>query len=164
MASTVEERLALLENEREILRTLHAYGNSIDYGNEEEFIDCWLPDAEMHWPIPPYAAPFIGHDRIREAFRGHTHAPATYHKHFVVDPRIRIDGDVARVESYFARLDKDGDGPYVRGFGRYLDVLLRCPDGRWRFKERHAESEASSPKPRPGGSIGSVHPEQRSAG
>ena len=30
MASTVEERLALLEHEREILRTLHAYGNSPD--------------------------------------------------------------------------------------------------------------------------------------
>lgn len=152
---TVEERLALLEDERGILRTLQAYGHAIDYGDEEEFLDCWLADAVCHWPIPPYEAPFVGHEALRSAFRGHTHAPFTYHKHVVVDATIEVDGDEARAESYFARIDNGEDGPYIMGFGRYLDVLERCADGRWRFKERRAESEGKSPRPRPGGPAGS---------
>ena len=32
--------------------------------------------------------------------------------------------------------------PFVRAFGRYLDQLVRDPDGRWRFVERIAEVEA----------------------
>jgi ketosteroid isomerase-like protein len=146
----MEARLALLEDEREILRTLHAYGSSIDYGDEARWIDCWLPDAVLSWPSPRYDGPFAGHDRLRQAFLGHTHAPDFFHKHFVVDPQIEIDGDTAHVQSYYARLDTGDDGPYIRGYGRYLDVLLRCDDGRWRFQERRAESEGRSSRPRPG--------------
>src|SRR5688500_2925940 len=113
---SLEERLALLEDEREIQRTLCAYGNSIDYGNEGEWIDCWLADAVLHWPTQIYPTPFEGHEGLRRAFRGHTHAPSIFHKHVVVDPRIEIEGDTASVESYFARLDEDEDGPYIRGF------------------------------------------------
>jgi ketosteroid isomerase-like protein len=156
--AALEERLAVLEAEREIMRTLYDYGYALDYGDEEAFLDCWLPDATMHWPNPPYRAPFEGHEALRKAFSGHTHAPAIYHKHFVVDPRIAITGDSARVESYFTRLDTGADGPYLRGYGRYIDVLHRCPDGRWRFKERRAEGEAGSPRPRPGGPAGSASP------
>ena len=134
--AALAERLALLEAEREIMRTLHDYGYALDYGDVEAFLDCWLPDAAMYWPIPPYGAPFKGHDGLRKAFDGHTHAPAIYHKHFVVDPRIAVTGDVARVESYFTRLDTDKDGPYMRGYGRYIDVLQRCPDGRWRLDRK----------------------------
>jgi ketosteroid isomerase-like protein len=147
--ASIEERLALLEDEREIMRTLVTYGNSLDYGNEEEWIDCWLPDGVWHRAIFP--EPFEGHDAIRATFRGHTHAPSTYHKHVVVDPRIRIDGDTADVESYFARLDVADDGPYIQAFGRYVDVLHRCGDGRWRFKSRRSEIDASSTRPLPGG-------------
>ena len=43
----------------------------------------------------------------------------------------------------FARLDRYTSGPGIRSFGRYRDVLARCADGRWRFKERIAEREAS---------------------
>jgi SnoaL-like domain len=146
---SVEERLALIEAEREILRTLHGYGRGLDYGDEEEFIDGWLEEGVLHWPNPPYEDPFVGHERLREAFRGHTHAPLVYHKHVVVDPRIEVDGDTATVESYFARLDNADHGPYIRAFGRYRDVLVRCGDGRWRFKERRAEVEGLSPQSRP---------------
>ena len=137
---SIEERLALLEAEREILRTLHAYGHAIDYGDEEEFLDCWLEDAALHWPV--YKEPIVGREALRAAFQGHTHAPALYHKHVVVDPRIDLDGDTAHVMSYYARLDEDPERPFIRGFGRYQDVLVRCEDGRWRSKERRTEHES----------------------
>jgi ketosteroid isomerase-like protein len=143
MSPTLEalaERLELLEAERAIMSTLHAYGNAIDYGHEDEYRGCWLEDAVLHWPT--YPEPLRGRTAIMDAFRAHTHAPAVYHKHFVLDPRIEVSGDSAKVESYYARLDDRAEGPYIRSFGRYLDLLQRDDDGRWRFRERRAEAES----------------------
>ena len=42
----LEERLQALEDERAILQTLYAYGHSIDYGLEEEFVRRWSEWAE----------------------------------------------------------------------------------------------------------------------
>ena len=80
MTPTVEERLAALEAERDIHRTLYSYGHAVDYGWEEQ--------------------------------------------------------------SMFARLDSYPDGPGICAFGRYTDALVRCPDGRWRFTDRHADIES----------------------
>ena len=38
-------RLAALEAERAILRTLYRYGHSIDYGLEQEWVDCFTEDG-----------------------------------------------------------------------------------------------------------------------
>jgi ketosteroid isomerase-like protein len=138
----LEARLRLLEDERAILRTLYAYGHAIDYGYEDEFAECWTEDAVLHWP---WREPLTGRAAILEAFRAHTHAPERFHKHLLVEPRVRVEGDRATVESMYARLDAYEDGPKLRSFGRYLDVLVRCPDGRWRFEERRAENEAKLP-------------------
>jgi ketosteroid isomerase-like protein len=140
---SVEERLQRLEDERGILSTLYTYGHAVDYGYEDQWVDCWTEDAVLHWPTRP--GPLEGREAIRDAFRAHTHAPDKFHKHFLVEPRIRLDGDRATVESYYARLDQYEDGPKVRSFGRYRDVLVRCDDGRWRFKERRAENESRLP-------------------
>jgi ketosteroid isomerase-like protein len=140
---TVDERLQRLEDERAILSTLYTYGHAVDYGYEDEWVDCWTEDAVLHWPTRP--GPLEGREAIAGAFREHTHAPEKFHKHFLVEPRIRLDGDRATVESYYARLDQYEDGPKVRSFGRYRDVLVRCDDGRWRFEERRAENESRLP-------------------
>jgi hypothetical protein len=39
------KRLAALEEERAILRTLYRYGHSIDYGLELEWVDCFTEDG-----------------------------------------------------------------------------------------------------------------------
>ena len=137
----VEQRLRALEDERGILDTLHAYAHSLDYGLRELWLDCWTEDAVLHWPHTS----FEGHAGIGGAFDAHSHAPEKFHKHFLVEPRVKVDGDRATVESYFARLDNAPDGPFLRSFGRYLDVLVRGGDGRWRFQERRAERESLIP-------------------
>ncbi len=138
--ATIEERLRWLEDEQDILKTLYAYGHSLDYGLEADWLDCWAEDAVLKWPN---REPLTGHAALTTAFRAHTHAPQAYHKHVVVEPRIKIDGDRATADTMFARLDRYTSGPGIRSFGRYRDVLARCADGRWRFKERIAEREAS---------------------
>lgn len=139
MSATLEERVRRLEDERDILRTLYTYGFGIDYGLEDEYADCWTEDAVLYWPNRP---PLEGRGAIVAAFQAHTHAPAFFHKHVIAEPRIEIDGERATSECYFARLDDYDDGPELRSFGRYRDVLVRCLDGRWRFQERRADLEA----------------------
>jgi ketosteroid isomerase-like protein len=141
MTQTTEERLQLLEDERAILRRLYTYGHSIDYGYEDEFVDCWVPDGVLYWPDPH--PPYKGHDALREIFRKHTHAPDRFHKHMIVEPQIEIDGDRATADSMFTRLDDYPDGPAPSSYGRYRDKLVRCDDGKWRFVERLTEREAS---------------------
>jgi ketosteroid isomerase-like protein len=136
----LEARLGRLEDERAILQTLYAYGHSIDYGDEALFADCWTEDAVLDWPFHDL---YEGREAILGAFRRHTHAPDVYHKHFMVEPLIDLRGDEAAARCLYSRLDRDADGePYVRSFGRYVDRLVRCPDGRWRLAHRRAENEA----------------------
>jgi ketosteroid isomerase-like protein len=136
--------LQRLEDEQSIRQTLHAYGHAIDYGREEEFVDCWTETAVLLWtPTPERDVGFlerrlVGREAIREAFREHTHAPDMFHKHLLFQPQIQLDGDRATVESGFARVDEGEGGPVLRSFGRYDDVLVRCEDGRWRFAQREA--------------------------
>lgn len=141
MTDDLERRLRALEDERSILDTLYAYGHALDYGWRDVWLDCWTETAVLRWPHAAYT----GHEEIGAAFDGHSHAPERFHKHLLVEPRIRLDGDRATADSYFARLDNGDEGPYVRSFGRYRDVLVRCPDGRWRIQERLAERESLVP-------------------
>jgi ketosteroid isomerase-like protein len=139
--SSLEERLRLLEDERAILDRLYAYGHSLDYGRRDEWLDCWTEDAVLAWPHET----FTGREAIGRAFDGHSHAPEAFHKHLLVEPRVRVSGDSATAESYFARLNDAPGGPVVRSFGRYLDVLVRCADGAWRIRERRLERESLIP-------------------
>lgn len=142
MKPSIEDRLNSLEDEQGILRTLYTYGHALDYGLEAEFLDCFTEDALLYWATPE---PINGRAAIAQAFRSHSHAPAAYHKHLLIEPLIRIQGDSAVVESMFARLDHHDDGPRIRSFGRYRDILQRGADDRWRFKERRAERESRIP-------------------
>jgi hypothetical protein len=140
--STIEERLQRLEDERAILRTLYLYSHGIDYDLEAQWLDCFTDDACLYWPGQE---PCQGLEAIAEAFRAHPHAPASWMKHFVALPVIEIDGDSARVNSYYQRVvgepwAPEGD-PKMASFGRYEDVLVRGDDNRWRFKERRAHNE-----------------------
>ena len=152
LSEALAERLRRLEDEQSIRETLYSYGHALDYGYEDEFVECWTPTAVLVWqPTPERDVGFVerrlvGRDAITEAFRGHTHAPEMFHKHLLFQPQIRLTGDTATVESGFARLDEGAGGPVLRSFGRYRDELVRCDDGRWRFTLREAfiESRVSS--------------------
>ncbi len=138
MTEALLAELRLLRDERDITRTLYAYGHTLDYGDEAGFIDCWTEDAMLWWPGP---GEMRGHEALRKGFRAHTHAPELFHKHLVMAPMITIDGDTATVASMMARLDPYDGMPAIRAYGRYLDKLRRCADGKWRICERIPEVE-----------------------
>lgn len=144
-------QVAMLMAERAVLDTLYRYGHSIDYGHEEEWLDCFEPGGafDVRYRVgAKWSRRYEGRSELAGFIAAHSRAPDRWHKHLLFEPLVTVDGDRATARSYFARLDADSDGtPFVRAFGRYLDELVRGPDGRWRFVERVAEVEAVAASP-----------------
>ncbi len=144
----IESRLALLEAESAILKNLYRYGHAIDYGDEEAWVDCFTEDGvfdvRARLPHQPHRV-VSGREELRAFVTRHTRAPELWHKHLLIEPKVEVDGDTATCTSYLAVLMEHDEEPLVRVFGRYRDRLARCPDGRWRFRERIAEVESMRP-------------------
>lgn len=141
----LEARLERLEVQNSILDRLYAYGHSIDYGAEAEWLDCFTEDGI--WDVRPRRGshpPILcrGQRELAAYIATHTRAPDQWHKHLLAEPIIRIHGESASCESYFVRLDVDDSGSHtVTGQGRYRDRLVREADGLWRFAQRIVEVE-----------------------
>lgn len=136
----LEARLARLEHERGVVRTLHAYAHAIDYGDEVGWVDCFAEDGvfDVRGRIQTFVR---GRDELQRFIARHSRAPAAWHKHFMVEPLVVLEDGVATCSSYFTVLRDQGGVPVVGVFGRYLDRLVPEADGRWRFAERVAEVE-----------------------
>lgn len=151
--SSLEERVALLEerqgeleDRQAVLDTLQAYSHAIDLGEEEAFLDCFTPDAtfEIRSELPDYpVAAHTGIEALKGFIESHTKPPAVHHKHLYVLPNIAVDGDRATAVAYFVHLVDQDHRPVLISYGRYLDVLIRCDDSRWRILERVSEVHAS---------------------
>jgi hypothetical protein len=153
--STLEERVKAIEDERAILKVLYQYSHSLDQGCvAEDFVDLFTEDARWYSTIDGrWAGVTMGPRNGREDFQQwasdmppkESVPTRGYSKHYVVEPDVRIDGDSATVESYLLMVRDSEKGPYIWSMGRYLDQLIRCPDGRWRIKERHLAREGAAP-------------------
>ena len=141
----LRDRLARVEDEREIVATLYRYGDALDHGDRDQFLDCFTPDA--HYEVlmrldPSNGFDHDGHEELAAYFDAHTHAPDAYHKHITTNPTVTVDGAAAEVQSYFLRVDSPASGPaVVLAAGRYIDSLERGSDGRWRIRARRCEVE-----------------------
>ncbi len=138
-------RLKHLEDEAAIQSTLYAYGSALDYGDREQFLRCFTPDADYYVDMRisgPGAMEFHGHDQLTAYFDDHTHAPAAWHKHITANPAVTVDDDTATATSYFIRVDAgtEAGSATVLASGRYQDQLVR-EQGRWRIRSRRCEVE-----------------------
>ena len=147
MTDELSARVAALEAERDILRTIYRYGHTIDVGDEDGWIDCFTEDgvfaASSERQYPPFHTE--GRAALRDFIQHHTRPPGLWHKHLVIEPLIEIGGDQATARSYFVVLVEHEGRPTVRVFGRYADRLRREADGRWRFAERLATIDSVAP-------------------
>jgi len=137
-------RLALLEDEQGILRTLYQYGHSIDYALHDQYVDCFTEDAVLEHRRRLGMRPserIQGRAALAANAVKHKGPPTIYHKYLVLNPLITVTGAEATVESYWARLNDGTTAPFIWAFGRYRDQMVKCADGKWRFKERVIDVE-----------------------
>jgi hypothetical protein len=156
-------RVRELEDEREIRLALERYGHAIDYGMEDRWVDCFTEDGvddhrmanmpnewKSFFPFAEFDAGgmrLMGRDALAAFIAMHTRPPESLHKHLVIDAVVTrgVDPDKAEATSYFLRVDERGPERIISAFGRYIDQLVRCEDGRWRFSYRRIELESLLP-------------------
>src|SRR5581483_10804353 len=104
MTTDIEARLALLEDERQILRLLHTYPPAIDYGGDEAWADCFTDDGvfDSRDRIGGNGRVLRGRAELLDFARRFSRPPARWHKHLIVEPLVDVDGDTAHATSYFA--------------------------------------------------------------
>jgi hypothetical protein len=161
LLSQLATRLRSLEDERDITDTINCYSHAIDYGVVGEWLDCFTPEGviEVQGPARPVTGaepsssphPHYGRHEGRQQLKAFIEAqsrpPEAWHKHVVSQTRIVLDGDTAAAVSYLNRIDGSGGQLRLYSMGRYVDRLIRSPDGRWRIAERIVELEAVHPTP-----------------
>lgn len=143
----LERRLDTLDATSAITRTLFTLAHTLDYGDNEGWVDCFVQDAvfQMVEVSETDRVTKVNHtsrDALAAFIPGHSHAPEHFHKHLVADPVITVTGDTATCESYMTRIDKGDNGPFLWSFGRYLDEFVRSDDGKWRVSKRVIEAES----------------------
>ncbi len=140
-------RVARLEDEAAIVRTLHRYGHAIDAGDEAAWVDVFTATGEfrVRGPRPGGDYTVRGREALAAFAARHSRRPEAFHEHVVVQPLITLDGDRASCRSRFLVVVMDGERPVVRAFGTYVDALERSHDGVWRFAVREPQIDAYAP-------------------
>lgn len=147
LIAELQARVARLEDERAILDTLHRYGQAIDAHLDEVWAGLFTEDGTFLC-IDDRGREIIreqGRQALTQWAREFAVGETLAMKHCVIAPIVEIDGDTARIESYFSNLveNRDRTGPpHIRFMGRYSDEMAREADGKWRFKRRVSISEA----------------------
>ena len=148
--SELSARLERLEDERAIYGLLCRYGEALDYGLADQFVDCFTEDGK--WILRRDGADDLeiaGRVALLAFGKWHSHYPDVVHKHNFGGLQIDLQGAEATAKSYFFRLDasiaRDEDDPrasdsFIFEFGRYLDTLVKV-DGVWRFAQRIVKGE-----------------------
>src|SRR5579864_3232562 len=86
---SILSRLANIEDQQGVLDTLHRYAHAIDYGLEDEWVDCFTEDGIFETRPGPlgrlgsrgnYA---VGREELAAFVARHTRAPERFHKHIV---------------------------------------------------------------------------------
>lgn len=143
----INEALARLMDERDILATLNLYAHAMDTGDEETWIDAFTDDAVFD-VVDAVSGKRVHREDGREdlaRYIGNYPKPPHYRKHIMVNPSVTLTGpDTAEVRAYWMLLDRMGNGfPELVAFGSYRDSLRKV-DGRWRISERLADVEANT--------------------
>jgi hypothetical protein len=117
----------------EIEQVLYRYCRGIDRGLKEVISSVYHPDAiDEHYSLYADLGKKFGDHIVPAMDRS-----GRVGQQIVTNVLVELDGDTARVESYFCSVHAigDGDGGHALVFGRYLDRFERR-DGPWLIAHR----------------------------
>jgi hypothetical protein len=136
-----------LEDERGILRAFHRFNRAVDYaGDLDTFARVFTGDALIE--VTDADGKVLQHSRGPAEIQAHqarSEARRTHRaKHVLFGPLIEVDGDRARMESYFVAFEDVGKGPFVSVYGISTTSFVR-QGGEWKLTERTGTTEAIAP-------------------
>jgi hypothetical protein len=131
-----QDAVAALVAKQEIIEVLYRRARASDRRDVALAVSCYHPGAtERHEGFSGAATDFIENVSM---ISPDSRAPATGLWHLISNVLIKLDGDVAEVESYHiavvSRAEGDGEIQSFIG-GRYLDKFAHR-DGRWAITHR----------------------------
>jgi len=139
----------------EIQQVLYRYCRGVDRGDPALIASVYHPGAIDHhgaWTGP-------GQDFGAYLVPAMDQAPLIG-QHHITNALIEVDGETARVESYFVAFhpenDAGGRARHVLVGGRYLDQFARR-DGAWKITERRVVLDLSRPLERVEGWAGAAY-------
>lgn len=121
----------------EIHELLAHYAWSLDTGDEEGFIACFAPDAELVWDAFDPPGCWRGHAALRRFIACLRARPESAgRQHHVSNVIIEATPGGARVRAYVQVALACGDGPHrLHVMGYYEDTCIRLPQG-WKLARR----------------------------
>ena len=117
-----------------IRQLLVAYCQTCDDGRFEEWSELYTDDATF----TVVGTTHRGRAALRAFIEG-AQPPESRGKHFLSEPSIDVDGDMASCVTDYIFLARQDTGIAVTSAGRYLDEVVRDRDGSrygWRFAAR----------------------------
>jgi ketosteroid isomerase-like protein len=137
MFSTIKGKIGPMDLDKisaylEIQQALYTYCRGIDRGDSELIKSIYHPDATDEHGL------FKGKGmKFAEVIVGEMEKRSANGQHHITNILIDLDGDVARVESYFISLNPEvsPEGSVAPVTGRYLDRFEK-KDGAWKIAHR----------------------------
>jgi ketosteroid isomerase-like protein len=135
------DQLSVLADKQAITDVVHRYGYALDGRDYDLLRTCFLPDVVGYYG----GDPLRGYEAVEQLCRN-TLEPMSVSQHLIGNVFVTVDGDDATSTCYLHAQHVLPDTPGGDQFifaGRYLDKLVRTPDG-WRIAERTLEAMWSS--------------------
>jgi len=130
--ASLEARVKELDAIQAIINLESDYGFASDTGNVNLLLDLFTDDGVI---VLPNGEKIIGKEAIRK-FRENAPKRVTFSVHYLLNPRIVIDGDRARARYYWlAALEWANPKKAVWSSGYYQDEFVRTENG-WKFKQK----------------------------
>jgi len=131
---------AALADREAIRELLHRYALAVDRKQIDAVASCFTPDCAYEGAL--------GTGTIGHALRALELAFERYARtmHMIGTQELRIDGDTAHVETYCVAYHVRMGGGHLTVGVRYLDDLVRGPDG-WRIHRRVVRSDWTRDEP-----------------
>ena len=134
-ANTIEERIARIEDELEIQKTVYSYAFRQDKRDIDAFLKTFTDD--ILFTFRGWGLELRGKEEIKKYFLENVFATHEYHMHQITNLNVQVDGDRAEGEAYLAMRSSCGGEPQEAGI-RYM-LSLRKENMQWRLSEIHCE-------------------------
>ena len=129
----VEDRLAIHE-------LLARYSHTIDSGEYEAWIDCFVPEGTLVSAVGTSS----GHEALRVFAANYdaSRARMPHARHYMTNIACEIDGEIATARSYVQITSSAPSGVRTLFTGQYDDELAKV-GGKWKFVERRGIPDTS---------------------